>query len=381
MVTMSVIAACGTSSADPAPPGGGLFGGDARAGAAAFVPSHLVQGTVPSGGPDVTVTGNPTTIDTDHLTIDGKTSAYFVLRNGYAVLSGNRVVLDHDVVIIGPRPLIIAAEGDVTVTASIDLSAHGSAPGPGAATFGAGEGGPGDTFITPGGAARVSSGGGGGGHGSPGAAGGDSEGEIIPPGVGGMVYGAQLADRLIGGAPGGAGGDGGTAGGAGGGALQISSATSISITGPHIAAGGGGGEGGGGSASGGAGAGAGGELFLEAPVLTIASTLAANGGGGGGGGGEAGQPQGGTDGSDGLIGAAPAPGGVGGIPMGSDGGAGAAGTSASFLGAQPGSGGNSNGGGGGGGAGRIWLRYEAATPPVTTGAVISPPATLDPTLP
>jgi hypothetical protein len=261
---MSVAASCGTSNADPAPPGGGLFSGDARAAAAAFVPSHLVQGTVPHGGPDVTVTGNPTTIDTDHLTIDGKTSAYFVLRNGYAVLSGNRVVLDHDVVIIGPRPLIVAADSDVTVTASIDLSAHVAAPGPGAATFGAGEGGPGDTFIP--GEVRVSSGGGGGGHGSPSAAGGDSEGEIIPPGVGGMAYGAQLSDRLTGGAPGGIGGDDLDGAGAGGGALQISSATSISITGPHIAAGGGGGKGAGGSASGGGGAGAGGELFLEAPA-------------------------------------------------------------------------------------------------------------------
>src|ERR1051325_11338835 len=102
MVTMSVTAACGTSSADPAPPGGGLFGGEAGDAAAAFVPSHLIQGTVPSGGPDVTVTGNPTTIDTDHLTIDGRTSSYFVLRNGYAVLSANRVVLDHDVVNTGP---------------------------------------------------------------------------------------------------------------------------------------------------------------------------------------------------------------------------------------------------------------------------------------
>jgi hypothetical protein len=44
---------------------------------------------------------------------------------------------------------------------------------------------------------------------------------------------------------------------------------------------------------------------------------------------------------------------------------------------QPGS----KGGGGGGGAGRIWLRYRASTPPITNGAVFSPPADLDPTLP
>jgi hypothetical protein len=49
--------------------------------------------------------------------------------------------------------------------------------------------------------------------------------------------------------------------------------------------------------------------------------------------------------------------------------------------AKPGSGLNSKGGGGGGAAGRIWLRYRAATSPVTTGARFSPPAGLDPTLP
>jgi hypothetical protein len=374
MVTMGVTASCGTSSADPTSPGGGQSGTDLRAAAGSFVPSHLTEGMLFGGGPDVAVTGNPTTIDTDRRTIDGATSAYFVLRNGYAVLNANRVVFDHDVVITGSRPLIVVAEGDVTVSASIDLSAHAASSGPGAATFGPGEGGPGDVFVP--GENKVSSGGGGGGHGSPGAPGGDPESEIIPPGVGGMVYGAQLADRLIGGAPGGAGGDSdGTGGGAGGGALQISSATSISITGPHIAAGGGGGRGGIGALAG-AGGGAGGELFLEAPAITIASTLAANGGGGGGGGGQGGV-HGGTNGADGQIGDAPAPGGIGDIPMGSDGGAGAAGSVA----AQQGGGYNSIAGGGGGGAGRIWLRYEAATPPVTTGAVISPPPTLDPTLP
>src|ERR1041384_8085689 len=192
MVTMSGAAACETADAGPVPPGGGQFGGSVADPPAAFVPSHLVEGTVLHGGPDVAVSGNPTTINTDRLTIDGATSPYFVLRNGYAVLSANRVVFDHDVVITGPRPLIVAADGDVTVTASIDLSAHGSAPGPGAATFGAGEGGPGDTYITAGGEVRVSSGGGGGGHGSPGAPGGGND-ELIRAGAGGMVYGAQLS--------------------------------------------------------------------------------------------------------------------------------------------------------------------------------------------
>ena len=37
--------------------------------------------------------------------------------------------------------------------------------------------------------------------------------------------------------------------------------------------------------------------------------------------------------------------------------------------------------GGGAGVGRIWLRYPAAAPPVTTGAVVTTAASLDPTLP
>src|SRR3954471_23739788 len=117
MVTMGVTASCGTSSADPTPPRGSQSSTALRAASGSFVPSHLDAGMVFSG-PDVAVTGNTTTIDTDRLTIDGATSAYFVLRNGYAVLNANRVVFDHDVVITGPRPLIVAAEGDVTVSAS-----------------------------------------------------------------------------------------------------------------------------------------------------------------------------------------------------------------------------------------------------------------------
>ena len=90
---------------------------------------------------------------------------------------------------------------------------------------------------------------------------------------------------------------------------------------------------------------------------------------------------GGAAGSDGTVGDGPAAGGTGGIPQGSDGGSGAAGQSSSFVDARVGSRANSKAGGGGGGAGRIWLRYRAATPPITTGARFTPPAGLDPTLP
>jgi hypothetical protein len=86
-------------------------------------------------------------------------------------------------------------------------------------------------------------------------------------------------------------------------------------------------------------------------------------------------------GQDGTDNTAPAAGGAGGMPQGSDGGAGAAGTAGLFAEAKSGGHVNSKGGGGGGGAGRIWLRHRATTLPDLTGAVISPPAAMDPTLP
>jgi hypothetical protein len=214
--------------------------------------------------------------------------------------------------------------------------------------------------------------------------GGRGGGGAAASGTAGATYGVQPGDPLVGGAQGGAGGciSSCSGGGAGGGALQLSSATSITVTASGvITAAGGKGRGGGGGATGGGGGGAGGEILLEAPSIVVAGTIAANGGGGGGAGGNGGGgvPQG-LDGEDGHDSAAPASGGAGGIPMGSDGGAGAAGTAGAFSDARAGSAMNSEGGGGGGGAGRIWLRYRAATPPDRTGATISPPAGLDDTL-
>lgn len=383
---MGGAASCGTdvpSAAARVPDTSGAsapaFGADGG-----FVPIHLTSSDVFSGAPDLTLTGEPSRIDTRLLTIDGAQNPYFLQRGSYAVLFADHFVAEHDVGVTGTLPLIIVAYHDATVMGSIDLGAHGATPGPGAAVIGPGLGGPGTTFLASSEGDRISSGGGGGGYGSPGGLGGTLGASVAPPGAAGMVYGAQPSDPLIGGSPGGLGGDGSTefgigAPGAGGGALQISSATSISISGPHIAAGGGGGAGGLGSSAGGGGGGAGGEIFLEAPCLAIASTLAANGGGGGAGGSGVGGESS-TGGADGAIGDTPAPGGTG-LVQGSNGGAGAAGQAGSFLDAQPGGGYNSKGGGGGAGAGRIWLRYRAAMTPVTTGAVISPPAGLDPTLP
>lgn len=370
-----LVSACGSvqsSSTPDAAVDAGPPDGPAR-----FTPIHLDFALPLAGAPDVVLAANPATIDTTALMIDGATSPFFVKQGAYAVLYANQLSVQHDLTITGTLPLIVVASDRVTVTANIDLSARGTMPGSGAATSGPGAGGAGATFVT---TERESSGGGGGSYGSLGGPGGTGDSPRIPAGASGLRYGMLPTDPLVGGSPGGPGGNTAAGGGAGGGALQISSATSISITGNYITAGGGGGTGGGSGLNGGGGGGAGGEIFLEAPSITISATLAANGGGGGGGG-AGGSATIATDGGDGTVGDGPAAGGIGGVPQGSPGGQGAAGQSASFMDAQPGSGFNSKGGGGGGGAGRIWLRYRASAPPVTTGARFSPPAGLDPTLP
>lgn len=352
-------------------------GGDASNMPAPFAPLHLDPAMQLVGAPDLTLSADPSLIDTAALTVNGTSNGFFVQQGNYAVLFTRTFSVPHDVTITGTLPLIVVARDAVVVSASIDLGATGTTPGPGATAAGIGVGGSGTTSVVVAGT-RVSGGGGGGGFGSLGASGGNGGAQ---GGAGGLRYGLQITDPLTGGSAGGLGGNQAQRGGAGGGALQISSAVSITITGSHISAGGGGGSGGGTSANGGCGGGAGGEIILEAPMIMISSTLAANGGGGGGGGTGGGPLGGGTPGGDGFAGDQPATGGLGGDPQGSDGGRGAAGQSASFVEAQPGSSFNSKGGGGGGGAGRIWLRYRASTPPVANGAVFSPPAGLDPTLP
>ncbi len=380
MIVTVTVSACGSVQSS-SPPDAGADSAPADAappdGPARFTPIHLDFALPLTGAPDVVIASNPSVIDTTALTLDGATSPYFVRQGAYAVLYADQFSVQHDLTVTGTLPLIVVASDRVTVTANISLNATGGVPGPGAATSPTGAGGVGATFLAQ---ERESSGGGGGSYGSLGGPGGTSDSQNIPAGASGQRYGMMPNDPLVGGSPGGPGGNVTTGGGAGGGALQLSSAVSITISGSFITAGGGGGKGGGASANGGGGGGSGGEIFLEAPQITVSATLAANGGGGGGGGAGGGTTPS-TDGGDGTVGDGPASGGTGGMPQGSPGGAGAAGQSVSFMDAKPGSGFNSKGGGGGGGAGRIWLRYRAATPPITTGARFSPPAGLDPTLP
>ncbi|HWO26999.1 MAG TPA: hypothetical protein VNO30_50060 [Kofleriaceae bacterium] len=335
-----------------------------------------------SNAPDLILSAAETVIDTTALTVDGAPNAFFLRQGEVAVLFTNAFSVQNPVKLIGALPLIVVARDQVSIFARIDLSATGTTAGPGALGPNPGTGQPGTSFLPAG--DRMSSGGGGGSYGTMGGPGGTSSATMIPAGASGMRYGMTPADPLVGGSSGGLGGfSTGVvgAGGAGGGAIQISSAVSITVlSSGSIKAGGGGGANGGTGFFGGGGGGSGGEILLEAPMLHITGGLFAGGGGGGGGGCGGGSTPG-TSGQDGTGGPTVARGGTGGIPQGSNGGDGAAAVSGALVDAKPGNGNNSKGGGGGGGAGRIWLRYRMATPPDLTGSAISPLAGLDPTLP
>ena len=165
----------------------------------------------------------------------------------------------------GTFPLALVAVGDVTINGHLDASANGSVAGAGAQSGVAPCAGTSDPDTGPGA--------GGGGNATPGGSGGAYIAVGEPGGV--AITGF---DVLIGGCPG-----GGTAqtpdplvGGAGGGAIQIVSATSVTLSGV-VDVGGGGGQ----ASTGG---GSGGLVIIESPVVAIglAGGIAANGGGGGG---------------------------------------------------------------------------------------------------
>jgi hypothetical protein len=177
---------------------------------------------------------------------------------------------------------------------------------------------------------------------------------------GGTPYGSAEISPLDGGSSGGMGFD--MAGG-GGGAIQLVSATSITLTTlAKINVGGGGGV------LFGDGGGSGGAVLLEAPVVMMGGTIAANGGGGS-------SNSTGVSGSSGTADSIPAPGVQGGNP----GGSGSAGTaidgtagvyndsSVTMIGL------GNYGGGSGGGAGRI--RINTTTGQATVTGVLSPAST------
>jgi len=342
------------------------------------------------GTADLTLTA----IDTSALTVNGGPPPTGVTFDTWTQTSGPTLAVLHvdslavasgTVFVAGTRPLVVIASGPITVNGLLDGSALRDMPraGGGAAGEGSGAGQPGGHAAT-----FVESGASGGGFatvGGMGGIGGAGCSVSAPAVVGGAAYGDPQLTNLV------AGSGGGRAyvtscdsstGGAGGGAIQLSSATSITIAG-SINVGGGGGGGGltctaaDRNFSGGSGGGSGGAIVLQAPVITSSGALAANGGGGGS---SAGDVDGDNvapfaNGQPGFGGQPDANAPAGGLDVGtwsSAGGAGGATTTA------PGAGANDttclgNAGGGGGSVGRIVIAMPQGAS-ASIGGVVSPPA-------
>src|SRR5512140_1345093 len=242
----------------------------------------------------------------------------------------------------GPNPLVLIAAQSITINGGVDLSSHLPATIGGAPVIGAG----GRTAL-------------------------DCAATGLDGVAGKLMNGNDYGG---GGAAGGSFGTLGGAGGEGGNNRNIGHGNAVAVTAPRALIGGcGGGRGGDGSGGGGGGGGggAGGMIGLEAPHITVAGSLFANGGGGGGGGGN--QPDNvGQPGADPTGPAPAATGGSGGNNGGGSGGNGASSTQPGALGTAS----NNNtlcaGGGGGGGVGVIRV---FGVPPGSLTGTISPPAT------
>lgn len=290
----------------------------------------------------------------------GGSDAVVLVMDGLTIASGATLELT------GNRPVILAVFGDARIDGTLDASARGPTPGPGAGLdCASGQGDDGGQSEWQSG---VGAGGGGGGaFGSSGGDGGEGglasqgDGSPDPAATGGTALGSAGLASLRGGCAGGDGGEGtddGGPGGAGGGALQVSAARVLEVNGTITAAGGGG-TAGMSALSGGGGGGSGGAIALEAATLEFGGAAKLNANGGGGGAGQAADPEdaaasAGADGASGIGAAA------GGDPE-STGGRGGNGAAAGVS-AQAGDVGGASssyghgGGGGGGGVGRVTVR-------------------------
>jgi hypothetical protein len=302
------------------------------------------------------------------VTLADARTAYLLAFAGLTIDTGATFSLH------GDRPVILAVRGNVDVRGTIDASSRNNfgitadVVGPGASWAGCGTGSGGNGTF----ASNRGGGGGGGAFASVGAAGGNVNGSV-GAGAAGVVNGTPTLIPLRGGCSGGAGADNGgpqTNGGMGGGAVQISAAGTLTLSGVVHACG----SGGGGSTvdnGGGGGGGSGGAILLEGGAVSIAmsSLLLTNGGGGGEGSG-AGIARVGFQGANGSrIDLKPAVGGSGNLEGGNggDGAAGRVGIGA-FSAAGVGLTGTQGAGAGGGGVGRI--RVNAADGGCTIGAAI-----------
>lgn len=187
----------------------------------------------------------------------------------------------------GSRALALFAADQVQIDGSVNGSAEGAVPGPGAGT---------NQAMAGGRAQRVLGGGGGGGNGTAGALGAGYEfrsypneaGNLYPGGMQGGANPDSGFANLVGGGSGGAGGNG-ESGGAGGGAVALVACRQINLgSRSKIFVGGGGGptaRPGTEQCVGGGGGGAGGTIHIESPHVDIeqGAGLYANGGSGGNG--------------------------------------------------------------------------------------------------
>jgi hypothetical protein len=187
--------------------------------------------------------------------------------------------------VTGTSPVVLAVFGDATIAGTIDASASGTVPGSGGNwSCGTSQGSDGN-----GSSARFSgaSGGGGGGFGTAGGASGtadtDNSDGVNAAAAGGVARGTGTLSPLLGGCAGGRAGGCSNDGGAGGGAIQISAAGTLTVTGAVRANGGDGSLPCGASdEGGGTGGGSGGGILLEATTVTHAgAVIEAKGGAGG----------------------------------------------------------------------------------------------------
>ena len=372
---LCVAGICAGSASDAAVPDVTLI--DAPAGCESWQAKHFDACALPAplGDLHLTVTQSGYNWDTGNGVLRAKAGVIIPVAtkiltqtNGPDVLvaSINELTIDQGatLTIAGTRPLLLAVWGSATIAGDLDGAANLASPGPGGAsatTVAC----PGTSTGDTGAGGTPAEGGGGGGYQGTGGRGGNN----------GALPGDPLAPTLVihGGCSGGTGGAGtGAAGnrGAGGGALQITARMSITVTSDSTFNFGGGGGIGGHTAYGAGGAGgAGGYIGFDAPTVTLAGVLAANGGAGGGGASDVG------DGSTGPNARADANAAIGGAgATATNIGACGRGGNGSAGGTLNGSVGGSSacGGGGGGGAAGYILVWS---PQLTVTGTLSPPAT------
>ena len=289
------------------------------------------------------------------------------------VVRARTIALSSPLTVLGSRAIAFVADGELIATSTIDVSARGSASGPGGG-------------VRVSGAAPSTAGGGASGGGAGGKQAGASGGALgdlgLNSGAGGAVSDQFVIGSFEGGARAGSANvlvpNYGPQGGGGGGALMLVSCTDEVIAAGIIdAAGGGGGAGGDGVATavtklmGGAGGGAGGYVVLQGANVTASGAMFANGGGGGGG--CSGEGCRGKPGEDGNHSRARGGAGTG---SGTAGGTGSLGTSPPTNGVTSLSAGSP--GGGGGASGRFQIFVPAGvTPSVSTQPAFEPHRTIE----